>query len=119
MREHGISASDRLPPDDNKCSPATVGHPQSFTFEFDTFGMHFDAQVSEYVPKSRLGWFGKGPDVEAYQTWLLAPLASGCQVITEEVAKGPVAIGIRKSDSDAMHKGHELWLTSLKQLSEK
>ena len=92
---------------------------QDSKFEFDTFGMHFDAQVSEYVPKTRLAWFGKGPDVKAYHTWLLAPLASGCQVITEEVAKGPVAVGIRKSDPNAMHKGHELWLTSLKQLSEK
>jgi hypothetical protein len=92
---------------------------QDSRFEFNTFGMHIDAEVSEYVPNSRLGWFGKGTDVNAYHTWLFAPLARGCQVVTEEVAKGPGAIGIRKSDPNAMYKGHELWVTSLKQLSEK
>jgi len=92
---------------------------QDSKFEFSTFGMHFDAKVSEYVSNSRLAWFGKGPDVNAYHAWLFAPLARGCQVITEEVAKGQGAIGIRNSDPNAMHKGHELWLTSLKQLSER
>ena len=65
---------------------------QDSKFEFNTFGLHFDAKVSEYVPHSRVGWFGKGPDVSAYHTWLLAPRDGGCQVITEEVAKGPGAI---------------------------
>jgi len=92
---------------------------QDSKFEFNTFGMHIDAEVSEYVPNSRLGWSGKGSDVNAYHTWLLVSLARGCQVITEEVAKGSGAIGIRKADPHAMHKGHELWLTSLKLLSER
>ena len=64
---------------------------------------------------------GKGAGVDAifYHTWLLVPTSDGCQVVTEEVAKGPGAIAFRKSDPNALHRGHELWLSSLKLLSEK
>ncbi len=92
---------------------------QGTRFEFNTFGLHINAEISEFVPGSRLGWFGKGTDINAYHTWLLMNAPEGCHVITEEVAKGPAAIALRKSDPDAMHKGHELWLNGLKQISEK
>ncbi|MGB6307611.1 MAG: SRPBCC family protein [Steroidobacteraceae bacterium] len=46
-------------------------------FEWNTFGVHIDSTVNEYVPENRLGWFGKRPSVAAYHTWLLAPVADG------------------------------------------
>jgi hypothetical protein len=92
---------------------------QGTKFEFDTFGLHVVAQLHEFDAQSRLGWFGKGVGIDAYHTWLLIPRIKDCYVVTEEVAKGPGAIAIRKPDPDAMHKGHELWLEKLKSLSEK
>ena len=32
----------------------------------------------------------------------------------EEAAKGPVAVSLRDPDPDGMHKGHDLWNSSLK-----
>lgn len=87
-------------------------------FEWNTFGIDIDSTVHEFVLYRRVGWFGKGKDIDAYHTWFLTTVPDGCQVVTEEAAKGPGAIAIRKADPDAMHKGHGLWLASLKRLSE-
>jgi hypothetical protein len=90
-------------------------------FEWSTFGLHITSTIHEFVPSNRLGWFGKGNGVDAifYHTWLLLPTSDGCKVVTEEVANGPGAIAFRKSDPNALHRGHELWLSSLKLLSER
>jgi hypothetical protein len=90
-------------------------------FEWSTFGLQISSTIHEFVPDNRLGWFGKGAGVDAvfYHTWLLVPAGDGCRVVTEEVVKGPDAIAFRNSDPDALHRGHEVWLNSLKQLSEK
>jgi hypothetical protein len=89
-------------------------------FIWNTFGLEVDGTVHEFVPSTRIGWFGTATDLRAYHTWYLAPVsASACQVITEEVGKGPAAVALRASDPDAMHRGHDLWLTSLKSLSER
>ncbi|MCI2422400.1 hypothetical protein MOQ72_33730 [Saccharopolyspora sp. K220] len=86
-------------------------------FEFDTFGMHVDATVGEFVRDSRLGWFATGHDFDAYQAWLLVgiPPNATCAV-TEKVARGSVAIAMREGDPDRMFNGHELWLEALKKL---
>uniref|UniRef100_UPI00406CB3E2 hypothetical protein n=1 Tax=Inquilinus sp. OTU3971 TaxID=3043855 RepID=UPI00406CB3E2 len=67
----------------------------------------------------RIGWFGQATGIDAYHTWLLTPTSGGCQVITEEVVKGPGAVSLRNSDLAAMHKGHDVWLSTLKILAEK
>ena len=61
---------------------------QNTRFEWDTFGFHIDSTVHEFVPATRVGWFGEGKGIDAYHTWLLAPTPEGCQVVTEEVAIG-------------------------------
>ena len=89
-------------------------------FQWSTFGHQVESQIHEFVPTSRVGWFGKAPDINAYHTWFLAPAANdGCQVVTEEVVKGPGAIKVRNADPNRMHKGHDLWLAKLKLVSEK
>jgi uncharacterized protein YndB with AHSA1/START domain len=90
-------------------------------FDWSTFGLHITSTVHEFVPNSRLGWFGKGAGVDAvfYHTWFLAQVRDGCQVVTEEVAKGPGAVTFRESDPNALHRSHEVWLTGLKLISEK
>jgi len=44
---------------------------------------------------------------------------AGCRVVTEEVVRGGGAVEFRKNDPNAMHRGHDLWLSSLKHVSEK
>jgi hypothetical protein len=92
---------------------------QDTQFSWDTFGVHIESQVHEFAPNSRLGWFGRGTGMDAYHTFLLLKAPEGCRVVTEEVVKGPGAVEFRKKDPQAMHKGHDLWLSALKQVSEK
>jgi hypothetical protein len=88
-------------------------------FTWQTFGLDVASEIHEFVPQSRIGWFGYGKDVVAYHTWLLTPAGQGCQVVMEEVVEGAGAVAWHRSDPEAMHKGHDLWLSTLKTLSEK
>jgi hypothetical protein len=85
---------------------------------WETFGFHIDSRVHEFEPDSRIGWFGEGNGVYAYHTFFLEKTTEGCHVITEEVVKGPGAIQFREEQPSAMHEGHQLWLTTLKERSE-
>jgi glyoxylase-like metal-dependent hydrolase (beta-lactamase superfamily II) len=86
---------------------------QDTRFSWDTFGVHIESRVHEFVPSSRIGWFGDGTGMSAYHTFLLLPTPEGCRVVTEEVVTGSGAIEFRKTDPGAMHRGHDLWLSSL------
>jgi len=55
---------------------------------------------------------------DAYHTFLLLKSPAGCRVVTEEVVRGPGAVEFRKKDPNGMHRGHDLWLSVLKQVSE-
>jgi hypothetical protein len=79
-----------------------------------------DSHVHEYTLNSRLGWYGYAPGTAPafYHTWLLQPRASGCLVITEEAGLGKDAAQLRKADEGLLHRGHDLWLATLKWVSE-
>ena len=85
---------------------------------WDTFGVHIESRVHEFVPNSRIGWFGNGTGINAYHTFLLLKTDEGCHIVTEEVVKGPGAVEFREKQPNAMHAGHDLWLETLKQRSE-
>jgi uncharacterized protein YndB with AHSA1/START domain len=87
-------------------------------FSWDTFGVHIESRVHEFVPGSRIGWFGDGTGLNAYHTFLLLKTDEGCHIVTEEVVKGHGAIDLRQKQPNAMHEGHDLWLSTLKQRSE-
>lgn len=87
-------------------------------FTWKTFGFPIQSKVNEFVPCSRLGWFGSGTGITAYHTWLIVEKAGGCQVITEEAQVGPSAIRYNIEQPTAMHDGHNWWLTALKYRSE-
>jgi uncharacterized protein YndB with AHSA1/START domain len=87
-------------------------------FSWDTFGVHIESRVHEFVPNSRIGWFGDGTGMRAYHTFLLMKKDAGCHIVTEEVVKGPGAVEFRRKQPSAMHVGHDLWLSTLKQRSE-
>jgi hypothetical protein len=90
------------------------------TFRWTTFGLPLESRISEFVPFSRIGWFGYAPGEAPsfYHTWYLIPEAQGCHVVTDEVGKGESAIHFREIDEGAMHRGHDLWLATLKWISE-
>lgn len=75
--------------------------------------------MAEFIPYSRLSWFGVGTGVDAYHTWFLIPATEGCEVVTEEVVKGPGGVAMREQDPNGLHNAHQLWLTTLKSVSER
>jgi uncharacterized protein YndB with AHSA1/START domain len=89
-------------------------------FRWETFGQLLESRVDEFVPSSRIGWYGAAPDSPPsfYHTFYLTPDGDGCSVVTEETGNGPVAAYLRKTDENAMHRGHDLWLASLKGIFE-
>ena len=89
-------------------------------FRWSTFGLTIESRVNEFVPFSRIGWFGYAPGTQPtfYHTWYLEPRGKGCQVATDEVGNGPDAANLRKHDEGLMHRGHDLWLATLRWVAE-
>ena len=71
--------------------------------------------MHQFVPNSRIGWFGDGTGMNAYHTFLLLKTTESCHIVTEEVVKRPGAVEFRQKQPDAMHEGHDLRLSTLKQ----
>jgi hypothetical protein len=92
---------------------------QNTRFSFIILGRCIRATVDEFVPYSRLGWFGINADIDIYQSWLLRSMAGGCHVMTEAAANGPGALSIRDADPQAVHRSNELWMSALKRVSER
>jgi hypothetical protein len=88
-------------------------------FSWGTFGVHIESTVHEFLPNSRIGWWGLGTGMKAYHTFLLVKTDQGCRIITEEVVRGEGAIKFRQEQPNAMHDGHDLWLKVIKERSEK
>src|ERR1700753_3595235 len=51
-----------------------------------------ESRVHEFVPNSRIGWFGDGTRMYAYHTFLFLGTNGGCHIVTGEVVKGPCAV---------------------------
>jgi uncharacterized protein YndB with AHSA1/START domain len=89
-------------------------------FQWTTFGLALESKVNEFVPYSRIGWYGYAPGAKPtfYHTWYLSPDGSGCRTVTDEVGKGSDATHLRQTDESLMHRGHDLWLATLKWMAE-
>jgi uncharacterized protein YndB with AHSA1/START domain len=89
-------------------------------FHWTTFGLPLESKVNEFVPYSRIGWYGYAPGTAPsfYHTWYLKPYGEGCLVVTDEVGKGKDAAHLRETDEGLMHRGHDLWLATLRWMSE-
>jgi uncharacterized protein YndB with AHSA1/START domain len=89
-------------------------------FTWMTFGLPLESKINEFVPFSRLGWYGYSPGSEPnfYHTWFLTQTSGGCRVVTDEVGKGASAMLLRRTDEGLMHRGHELWIATLKWVAE-
>jgi uncharacterized protein YndB with AHSA1/START domain len=89
-------------------------------FRWTTFGLSIESRVNEFVPYSRIGWYGYAPGAKPsfYHTWYLVPQGDACLAITDEVGKGQDAAHLRQSDEGLMHRGHDLWLATLRWMAE-
>jgi uncharacterized protein YndB with AHSA1/START domain len=89
-------------------------------FRWTTFGLPLESRINEFVPFSRIGWYGYAPGASPafYHTWYLQPQGGGCLAVTDEVGKGSDARHLRETDEGLMHRGHDLWLATLRWVSE-
>jgi len=89
-------------------------------FRWTTFGLTIESRIHEFVPFSRIGWYGYAPGTEPafYHTWYLTGRGNGCQVVTDEVGNGRDAANLRQTDEDLLHRGHDLWLATLRWVAE-
>jgi uncharacterized protein YndB with AHSA1/START domain len=89
-------------------------------FRWTTFGLPLESRINEFIPFTRVGWFGYAPGASPsfYHTWYLQAQGDGCLVVTDEVGKGKDAKHLREIDEGLMHRGHDLWLATLRWISE-
>jgi uncharacterized protein YndB with AHSA1/START domain len=93
---------------------------QGSVFRWTTFGLSIESKVNEFVPYTRIGWYGYAPGTAPnfYHTWFLTQSGDSCSVVTDEVGIGKDAAHLRETDEGLMHRGHDLWLATLKWMSE-
>ncbi|GLQ50042.1 SRPBCC family protein [Dyella flava] len=89
------------------------------TFHWKTFGFPVTSTVDVFEPNREIGWNVQTPTFSLHHAWLLIPERGGTRVITEEAQKGPVAINFHLEQPNAMHDGHDWWMSALKARSEK
>jgi hypothetical protein len=88
---------------------------EGVTFDWTTFGLAITSTVAEYLPHSRIAWYGHGDRLQAYHTWLLIPRdGSSTYVVMEETGIGRAARHLAQTNPGHMHRGHDLWNISLK-----
>jgi hypothetical protein len=90
------------------------------TFRWTTFCLPLESRINEFVPYSRIGWYGYAPGTAPsfYHTWYLTGAGDACRVVTDEVGNGRDAAHLHETDESLMHRGHDLWLATLKWVSE-
>jgi uncharacterized protein YndB with AHSA1/START domain len=101
-------------------NPKTSALGAESVFRWTTFGLRLESRINEYTPHSRIGWYGYAPGATPsfYHTWYLKPQGGGCRVVMDEVGKGADANRLRETNEALMHRGHDLWLATLKWVSE-
>ena len=93
---------------------------QDTVFRWTTFGLALESKINEFVPYQRIGWYGYAPGATPnfYHAWFLTQTGDTCRVVTDEVGMGKDAAHLRETDESLMHRGHDLWLATLKWMSE-
>ena len=96
---------------------------QGALYRFKIFGSPIQSRIVEFEPDQRISWIPFGADETEtrhghYHAWHFVPQAANCFVITEETGIGPGDHENPAAGSHLMHKAHELWLESLRYISE-
>ena len=81
------------------------------------------SNVVEFQADQRISWIPFGSDETEtrhghFHAWHFVPQGANCLVITEESGIGPENRKDPAAGSHLMHKAHELWLDSLRYVSE-
>ena len=102
-------------------TPGTVG--RGALYRLKIFNSPIQSRIVEFVPDQRISWVPFGADETEtrhghYHAWHFIPQAANCLVITEETGIGPGDRNDPVGGSHLMHKAHELWLDSLRYISE-
>lgn len=87
-------------------------------FSCQRLGLETENRVYEFVSHSRIAWFSDAQELSSYQTWYFIPDDTGCRLVVEEVARGRMAVALRRSDAAVLHRSNELWLRMIKQITE-
>ena len=104
-------------------SETTGNTGQGALYRLQIFNSHIQSRIVEFAPDQRISWVPFGADETEsrhghYHAWHFVPKAKDCLVITEETGIG---LGDQRAPavgSHLMHKAHELWLDSLRYVSE-
>ena len=102
-------------------TPGNMG--KGALYRLKIFGSPIQSRIVEFEADQRVSWIPFGADETEthhghFHAWHFVPQGANCLVITEETGIGP---GDRKdpaAGSHLMHKAHELWLDSLRYISE-
>jgi hypothetical protein len=62
--------------------------------------------------------YAPGAQPTFYHTWFLTPQGADCMVVMDEAGIGKDAAHLRETDESLMHRGHDLWLATLKWVAE-
>jgi hypothetical protein len=76
------------------------------------------ANRNRRIRGTRGGQRSPGTQPTFYHSWYLAPRGTGCLVVTDEVGNGPDAANLRHAGEGLMHRGHDLWLATLRWVAE-
>jgi hypothetical protein len=92
-------------------------------YRLKIFNSPIQSRIVEFEADQRISWIPFGADETEtrhghYHAWRFVPQAGNCLVITEETGIGPGDGKNPASGSHLMHKAHELWLDSLRYISE-
>jgi hypothetical protein len=87
-------------------------------FTWQTFGVHVDTYVEEFVPPYRIAWRGFLMGSEVIHAWVFERRGSGSHLITEEVQRGFVCILARAFFMQGLTQNHQLWLECLSKRAE-
>jgi hypothetical protein len=85
-------------------------HGEGVTFDWTTFGLKIASTIAEYVPHTRIGWYGTGDQLRAYHTWLLIPRnGTSTYVVMEETGMGPRRAAPELRRGRRSFAGEECW----------
>ena len=102
-------------------TPGNAG--QGALYRLRIFNSPIQSRIVEYEADQRISWIPFGADETEtrhghYHTWHFVRQAANCLVVTEETGIGPADRKDPAAGSHLMHKAHELWLESLRYVSE-
>jgi uncharacterized protein YndB with AHSA1/START domain len=87
-------------------------------FTWNTMGLNFVSEVTEYRPPLRLSWESRKSSIQGYHAWLIIPGDDVSKLVTEESQHGFLAYMQGIFLPNKLHKLHDVWLAEIKKKAE-